>query len=354
MKILDYYIARTVVLTTLLVLFAFICLGFFVQLMGEFGTIGKGHYGMVQALKYAALTLPQMIYQIFPMIGLVGVMLGLGTLSHHHELMVMRAGGVSIRSITRAVLLGVLVMVGVMTLVGEWVAPSLFRTAELFKIVEKSGGQAITAKNSLWVRDKNSFIHIERVFGSKTLQNVTRYVFNDEQVLLEVSHAKTVHFKKGVWQAQEVSTSFLKPGGVVSSTSSFALWPVTLIPDVLQVAQIAPEEMSLPSLLSMVNYKKANHLNVAHYELSLWQRLLQPLATGVMMFLAIPFIFGPMRSVTAGLRLLAGILMGFGFYILNQFFGPFSLVYQLPPFVGAILPTLLFALMAYMMMLRVS
>ncbi|HCS82293.1 MAG TPA: lipopolysaccharide ABC transporter permease LptG, partial [Alteromonas macleodii] len=39
-------------------------------------------------------------------------------------------------------------------------------------------------------------------------------------------------------------------------------------------------------------------------------------------------------------------------FILNEVFGPVSLVYQLPPFLGALLPSLLFAAIAGVMLRR--
>jgi lipopolysaccharide export system permease protein len=352
MRILTYYIGRTIFATTLLVLLLLVCLGFFIQLIGEFGSVGKGSYGLLQALEYAALSLPQLIYQVFPMIGLVGVMLGLGLLTNHSELIVMRAAGVSVGQIARAVMIAVLIMVLLMTLMGEFVAPKLFRHAEVFKMTEKSSGQAIATQDSVWVRDQNSFIHIVLVLKNTKLQNVTRYVFNKQHQLLEVSHAKELDFTHGQWQASGVTTSMIHPDSITSKNVASESWDITLVPDILRVAQIDPEEMSLLYLKSVVEYKKKNNLNVGNYSLAFWQRLFQPLATGVMMFLAIPFIFGPMRSVTMGFRLLTGVLVGFAFYILNQFFGPISLVYQLPAVLAAILPTLLFAFVAYFMMRR--
>ncbi len=79
------------------------------------------------------------------------------------------------------------------------------------------------------------------------------------------------------------------------------------------------------------------------YQLSYWQRVLQPLASLVMMFLAIPFVFGPLRSVTTSLRLLMGIIVGFAFYITNQLFPPLSQVLNFPPYLAAVLPILIFA-----------
>jgi len=41
------------------------------------------------------------------------------------------------------------------------------------------------------------------------------------------------------------------------------------------------------------------------------------------------------------------------FYMLNQFFGPFSLVYQIPPVIGAAIPIVLFAFVAFLLMKKV-
>ena len=73
-----------------------------------------------------------------------------------------------------------------------------------------------------------------------------------------------------------------------------------------------------------------------------------------MMMIAIPFIFGPLRSSTMGSKLLAGAAVGFGFNILNRFFGPLSHVYQWPPFLAAIIPTCIFALLGVYLMRRMD
>lgn len=94
-------------------------------------------------------------------------------------------------------------------------------------------------------------------------------------------------------------------------------------------------------------------MSASTFKLAFWQRLVQPFAALVMIMLAIPFIFGPLRSVTMGLRIVTGAAVGFAFYLLNQFFGPFCLVYQIPVFLGAILPTLFFAGLGFWLLKRV-
>ena len=57
-------------------------------------------------------------------------------------------------------------------------------------------------------------------------------------------------------------------------------------------------------------------------------------------------------SSTMGAKLMTGIALGFGFYILNQMFGFVSQVYQIPPLIGATTPLLVFTVFGLMLLKR--
>ena len=57
-------------------------------------------------------------------------------------------------------------------------------------------------------------------------------------------------------------------------------------------------------------------------------------------------------SVPMGVRVVTGISFGFLFYVLDQIFGPLSLVYNMPPVLGALLPSMLFLLISVYMLLK--
>jgi len=86
--------------------------------------------------------------------------------------------------------------------------------------------------------------------------------------------------------------------------------------------------------------------------LTYWRKLFQPLSVGVMMMLALSFIFGPLRSVTAGARIVTGICFGFLFYVVNEIFGPLSLVYNVTPLAAALMPSVLFLLITWWLLSR--
>ena len=61
-----------------------------------------------------------------------------------------------------------------------------------------------------------------------------------------------------------------------------------------------------------------------------------------MLILAVPFVFGSLRAGSLGRNLFLGIMVASGFFVLSKALGYIVLVYGVPPFVGAMLPTLLF------------
>jgi lipopolysaccharide export system permease protein len=113
-----------------------------------------------------------------------------------------------------------------------------------------------------------------------------------------------------------------------------------------------PEELAISGLYNYINYLKDSEQDASRFELAFWRKLLQPLSIAVMMLMALSFVFGPLRSVTMGARVLSGVIAGFAFYISAEFFGPISLVYQIPPFWGAIAPSIVFLGIAIMLLRR--
>ena len=104
MRILDRYIAQTVISGTLMTLMVLGALLAFVDFVGEIDDVGKGQYGVTEAALYVLLSLPKRLYELFPTAVLLGSLLGLGTLAGNSELIVVRASGVSIFRIARSVL----------------------------------------------------------------------------------------------------------------------------------------------------------------------------------------------------------------------------------------------------------
>ncbi len=343
MKILDRYLISTVIEATLLALLVLLGVQSFITFIGELSDIGTKDYGISQALLYAALQLPSNIYQFFPMAGLIGSMMGLGRLASRSELIAMRAAGVSISQVMAAVIKAAVLMLIIMTLIGEWLGPHAQQYAEKHKAVAMSGGQALGTQQGVWVRDGDNFIHIGVVMHGGRLQDITRYEFVNHHLVI-ASHADFGQFYHGQWHFEQVMESHIDTTKVTSRVLPTQVWNVSFDPRLLNLAVVDPEHQSLPKLYAYVRYLKDTDQSSNQSDFVFWKRIFQPLATLVMICLSVPFIFSPLRSTTMGFRILLGVVVGFGFYMLNEFFGPLSMVFQLPPILAAATPAILFTI----------
>jgi lipopolysaccharide export system permease protein len=134
-----------------------------------------------------------------------------------------------------------------------------------------------------------------------------------------------------------------------SESFAEAPWDLKLNSNLLSIGLVDPNEMSLTKLAKFSHYLEQNGLQASEYQFNFWQRIFQPLASIVMIFLAIPFVLGALSNSTMGWRIVMGILVGFAFFILNAMLGQLCIVYQIPPLFAALVPPLLFAIIGILL-----
>jgi len=287
MRILHRYIGRMVITSTILVMLILLGIETFIEFVGELKDIGTGDYGLLQALFYVPMQLPKDLYQLFPMGVLLGGLIGLGRLAATNELVIVRAAGVSKTRIMVSVLKTTLLMIVVVTAVGETVAPSVVQIANNYKAEAISGGQALHTIHGTWIRDDENFIHIDSILPGGHLQGITRYLFNKDHQLKLASYAKSADYKHRRWVFNQVSESTFYPNHVSSQHLKQQMWNVTFNPRILTYGEVDPGQQSLVRLYKFISYREKSGLQSSLYQFDFWKRVLQPLTTIVMMCLAL-------------------------------------------------------------------
>jgi len=355
MRLLSNYIAKIVLASIGLVTLMLIGLQVFILFVKQLGDLGKGSYDVLQAAWFVFYHLPYRIYIFMPMASLLGCLIGLGLMANHRELVVIRAAGVSIWQVTLSVFKAALIVIVAVTILGETLAPHLQRFANDQKIMLMSDGQTLRTSRGMWLHIGNDFITIGTILSNTELRNVYQFRFDASHHLRLARKLDKIDFKDGLWRAARVHETLIHDTHTQARDIPAMDWDVVVKPVVFGMGNSEPDEMTLRELRQYLRAQKATNQQATSFQLEYWQRLIQPLTTLVMMMIAIPFIFGPLRSSTMGSKLLAGATVGFGFNILNRFFGPLSHVYQWPPVLAAILPTCIFALLgAYLMSRRMD
>ncbi len=356
MRIINRYIMKQLIKTTLLVAMALIGFDYFFNLVQELNVVGKGQYHLSYALGYLFLTIPTRLYELFPWAALVGSMLGLGSLANRSELVVMRSSGISTLRISMIALqAAACVMVG-MLIIGEWIAPAAERFADAKRTSALSGGQSIQTHSGLWVKQGSSFIHIQSIQNDTELCGVTSYQFDTQYRLVESVFAERATLVDKAWQLQQVRGTRFLEGDAGTQTFEHPTQIVSHLvePEILEAARIKhPERLSLPALWRVMHYRATQQLDAKSYILAFWTKIFQPLAIIMMVFLGLSFVFGPLRSASMGSRLVCGILVAFLFHTLHHLFAPLAIVYQVPAVLAVLLPILVFAGFGGWMLYRV-
>lgn len=352
MTIIHRYIAKSVIISTLLVTAVVLGLSFFINLLGEFRDIGMGDYGFADAMIHALLRTPFSLYQFFPMVALLGSVLGLSMLASHQELTVMRASGISSKKVIAAVILGTLSLILIVTLLGEWISPSANFLASQRKSSAQSSGQAVATASGVWVHEGDDFFQVKQVIKRDHLEGITRYQFDAEHHLLAAYYIGSMDYYDHHWILHNVVKTQFDNNQINSQHMDQDIWSLTLNPNLLTIGMIEPDEMSLKKLSKYSQHLIENGLQASEFQFTFWKRVFQPLATLVMILLAVPFVFNVQRSVVIGRRILGGVMVGFIFYIFGTFLGQLSIVLQLSPWMAALLPIILFASLGYIITVK--
>lgn len=347
MRILDLYIARVIASTTFLTLAVFVSLSGIIKFVEQMKYVGKGDFEISHAALYVLYAIPRDLEMFFPMSALIGGLIGIGMMASNSELVVMQAAGLSRFNIIKSVMKSATVLIVISILIGEFLAPAGESAARQIKAQAISGGSLISAESGVWAKDGNYFVHIGEVEDTGNLKNIQIYRFNDALELTSWTAADSSHYQGDEWLLTNVEETFLYDKEIVTKNFDTKIWTSSLTPDKLGVVTVKPESLSIRGLIDYLDYLSENAQDASRYELAFWRKLVQPLTVAVMLLLALSFIFGPLRSVSMGARIMMGVITGIVFYIANEAIGSMSLVYNMPALLGATLPSLLFVSVAF-------
>lgn len=351
MKIVDRYIAINVIQSMLLVLTVLVAIFTFFSFLDEVNQLGKGNYELGSAIIYVLLSMPGMVSQLLPLTALLGSVLGLGMLSSNSELTAMRSGGISLARIIWAVMKVAIGLVIIGIVMSEWLAPRSDNFAQTFRSVALSKQLSMEGKQGLWAREGMDVVNVREILPGERLGDIFIYAINAKHELVMLQHARAAFHKDGSWILQGVTTTRFSGNEVVSSRAAEQAWPTALSPDLLNVVAVEPRTLSITGLYQYIDYLKKNGLMSESYEQAFWSKIARPFVTCIMMLLSIPFVFGPLRSVGVGSRMLVGALVGIGFHLLNETSSYVGLVFHLDPMISVFAPALL-ALLAAIVLLR--
>jgi lipopolysaccharide export system permease protein len=353
MRLLQRYIGKAVIVNIVIALVVLLGLVSFGTFANELGDVGEGRYQTYDAFIYVLMILPRRTYEVFPIAVLLGSLIGLGSLASNSELVAMRAAGVSLREIIFSALKAGILMMCIIVVIGEFIAPNTEQYAETMRASKLSDQITLKSEYGFWARDRNTFVNIRNILPGARLQDIYIYEFSDDRQLKVASYAAFAQFRDDRWLLNNIKQTEFTSKGVVSRQIERAEWESMLDPGVLSVVVVRPTMLAAWGLYKYISFLRGNGQTAIPFEVAFYTKIVSPIMTLVMVFLAVPFVFGSLRSVGIGQRVFAGSIIGTMFFLMSKILGHMAVVYQLNPLFAATFPAFVMLGLAFWLFRKV-
>ena len=357
MNRLDRYLVRTVLIYTALAAAVLMTLSMLFVFISQQEDIGTGSFGLVEALTVTLLTLPSQAFQMLPVAALLGSLLGLGQLARGSELIVIRAAGVSVWRIAYAAAVAGVMLGALMWVVGEQIAPPLEQYAKQMKAFAKSTDGTVATGDASWVKEGSRIVSAAEQSSDNMFGGLYVYVLRNDpdgrQHLDSFGHADSATLvAPRRWRLENLARSSFSADGVIAEHMRHVEVTSDINPQFLGLAVVEPSSLPMRGIQRYLRHLRANALDTRAYEVALWARLARMVSVILVCVLAVPFVFGSLRSAGTGARLLLGVGIGVLFLLISRMVANSGEVYGLDPLLVGAGPTVLLGITALIALAR--
>lgn len=354
LMILDRYIARSVIGGCLLASFVMLSIFAFVDFVTQLQDVGKGDYGVFQAVIYILLGMPLRLYELSPSILLLGGILSLGAMAANSELIVMRASGVTVTRITRSVLQTGFIIAVIVAVLGEYIVPVATRMAKNYRAEAMEEKLILGGANDIWARDGSRYVNVKQVLPEKQLRQIRVYEFDEDNHLSSIIYAGSAHHKDDEWHLKDIKRSDISDTEVKVTLEDQLTLKRLILLELFSVLELESKDMSARELMAYSQYLQDNNLDGDKYLLEFWIKIFTPLTCMAMLLIAMPLVFATTpRSGGVGQRIMLAILIGVVYFVINRSINHLGLVLNVAPVLSASFPLLLVMAVSLYFMRRI-
>jgi lipopolysaccharide export system permease protein len=216
-----------------------------------------------------------------------------------------------------------------------------------------AGQSDVRSGDGLWVRDRDRFINVGEVLPGYVLRDVRVFEFEGRDLRRSL-HAERAHYetRRDRWRLLEITSTNRRDGRVTTATAGERIWQRLVPPDLFSVLTVSPDTLPGWRLYSYVDYLRDNELESARFALAFWKKIATPLSTLVMLLIALPIVFGPVRAVGVGQRVFVGSVVGVGYLLLAEMFSYIGIVYGVAAPIAVLAPPAIFTVGGLLLLRR--
>src|SRR5688572_20253825 len=185
-------------------------------------------------------------------------------------------------------------------------------------------------------------INVAQQSGGTEFGDMLIFELSDDHDLKSVASASTAKVQAdGTWKLSHYASTTFGGERIESHHQETRDFASTVSGDFLALTVSAPRQLETRKLWNLIRHLKENDLNSAEQEFAFWSRIARTVAILFSALLAVPFVFGSLRSAGSGARTLFGVLIGVSFFLVQRMLESGALVFDASPLVLAWFPTTL-------------
>lgn len=310
--------------------------------------------GNAELLRYVGLRLPQLIAQFLPFSVLLAALVTMATLSQNSEVVIFKAAGLSPHQILYPMMAAALGVAVVHFAFNELV---LVRTNSELIAWERAeyvqGAKTDTAGlNDVWVREGRDIINAQAVNGSggETALRGVRIYRRDGSRLRQIINADSAVPDGDAWRLDSVRVFNVMDGSTTESSTLRIGRGIE--PERFTMRAPSPDRTNIVTLWRETRALKAAGRNTDSLEVALHHKFSLPLSAMLMPLLGAVTAFGLARSGHLFTRAVIGMVLGFAYFIADNFMVAMGEFGAAPPVLAAWAPFLLFFMVGEAVLFR--
>jgi lipopolysaccharide export system permease protein len=185
------------------------------------------------------------------------------------------------------------------------------------KSTAKLADISFAGSSGAWVKDGNLILRVQTGEVDQAFGGVSLFELDGNRLKSVKRAARISVAEPGRWRLHDVATTRFTDDRVESEVVPEMTMTSSVNPDFLGLAATDPDLLTLRGLASYIDHLRRNSLGTAAYEISYWSRVARLFAVIVVTLLALPFVFGPLRTTGAGARTVIGVLLGVVFFVIT-------------------------------------
>lgn len=348
------YMARLFLIRTFAILAALVIVLQALDLLSESDKIlaVKGN-GNAEVWRYVGFRVPQIIERFLPFSVLLSTILTLSTLNQNSEIVALKGSGLSAHQVLAPLILASFVIAIVSFAFNDRIVSRATNTLNRWQKVQYAPLPTDRGdRTNVWVRDGEDLIKVDTVNGKGDAVKLSGITIYDRQqgnlsgVIRAVSGARVADG----WQVDAASRFDVASGRVSRLGDIIVARDVR--PDQFTLTNVDPNGLSFGALNSAIADLADAGRPTKALEGSLWHKISGPLSSILMPLLGAVAAFGIARSGKLFIRAVIGMLLGFAYFVADNFALAMGNLGAYPPILAAWAPFFLFLLIGEIVLVR--